>query len=56
MLTTAQIKEELQLSTSGLYYWLRVVNIPKRYNENRERVYTNEDLKKIVEKRNESKK
>jgi len=53
MYTTKQVLEKLNISFSGLYYWLRVIDIPKRYNDNRERIFTEEEIRKIQKKRDE---
>ena len=47
MYTTKEVLRLLELSQSGLYYWLRVVKIKPRFNEKRERIFSAEDIEKI---------
>ncbi|MEX2738086.1 MAG: MerR family transcriptional regulator [Candidatus Wukongarchaeota archaeon] len=53
MYTMKQVLSELGISQSTLYYWLNTkkLTVSKQYDNNRERIFTEEDFRKFRELR-----
>jgi len=51
MYTMKQVLSELGISQSTLYYWLNTkkLTVSKQYDNNRERIFTEEDFRKFRE-------
>jgi len=51
MYTVLEVLKELNISQSTLNYWVKKLGIEKKYGNNRERLFTQKDIEKILKAR-----